>query len=542
MSEAQASSDLTLAALARTLVAARVELAAQEQVLNSLNVFPVPDGDTGTNMRATLDAGLAVLVETDPDDGERTRLRRVLHALTRGAQGNSGVILSEYLRAFVTTLARLLSSPPGGDIGGDALAQALLAAAAAARGAVDRPVEGTMLSVADAAAQAARDAVFEARVGACQRATGDLDVATQVATAQAADSADIAQIAFEAAAAALARSPGQLEVLAGAGVVDAGGAGLTIVLESLARVAAARHGLPRANTRSWLPAPTPGRVSALRAENGCNVAAGGPAFEFMGVVDGLDEGAAAALRERLGQLGDSVVVAGSAGLHRVHVHTDAVLAAVTAVRERGPLSRVDITRFDGPIPALQNVLVRCRDHAVARYAQALGVRVEDPAASCPPGAVVLADAGDRPGLATGTLAHLLIALDDLALDEAMDAESRGWGEIDPAGDDLSTYSGADDHVDAGHDGDADGRVNITDVIEQTQEMEVYCACSWRAARDLARSHVAGADSVLLCFSPAARSEAAARVIDIVTGQVPQEHVEVLRLDSGSVVQMGVIRG
>ena len=90
--------------LARALVSARVELSSAESTLNALNVFPVPDGDTGTNMRASLEAGFDALSQTGSDDAPRVRTKAFVTGMTRAAQGNSGVILSEYVRGFVRVL------------------------------------------------------------------------------------------------------------------------------------------------------------------------------------------------------------------------------------------------------------------------------------------------------------------------------------------------------------------------------------------------------------------------------------------------------
>lgn len=476
---------LTLASLARVLVAARAELAAYEETLNSLNVYPVPDGDTGTNMRVTLEAGLKALEDLDPDErGERADIRRVLAAVTRSAQGNSGVILSEYVRGFVAGLVvRPVNRGAGDDqalaFDGDRLARALHTAAASARGAVDHPVEGTMLTIAEAAAAAAAHARSEA-----------------VHASQAPEVDDVAQAAFDAAKAALARSPLQLDVLAEAGVVDAGGAGLTIVLECLSRVARGRHGLPRASERSWLPRT---HVSVMRAEGACQVTTGGPAFEVMGVAEGLDDEGAAALRDALGEVGDSVVVAGGDGLHRLHVHTDAPLQAVTRAREAARVSNLEVTRFAGGVEGLASTLVVARDQAVRRYATSLGATAREEMPTAPSETdVVLADRGTPgDGAKTHTLVRLLTHLDDLA---------------------------------AG--------------LEADEELDVLQAGTWRAARDLVRTHIDGADVVTACLSPDADPAEAEQFCAYLEreGERSGAEVDVLRLESGFLVQLGVIHG
>lgn len=475
---------LTLASLARVLVAARAELAASETILNSLNVYPVPDGDTGTNMRATLEAGLRAVEELDP--GARTArsdLRQVLGAITREAQGNSGVILSEYVRGFVGALGALPVDPDGVDeavalgLDGDALARALHSGASSARGAVDNPVEGTMLSVAEAAAVAASHARSEA-----------------VHSGETPQVDDVAQAAFDGAKLALSRSPQQLAVLAEAGVVDAGGAGLAIVLECLSRVASGRHGLPRASERSWLPRA---EARSVRSEGGCQVTSDGPAFEVMGVIEGLTDEVAASLRSRLTEVGDSVVVAGGDGIHRLHVHTDLPLVAVSHARDAGSVNNIAVTRFAGGLDTVSDVVVVAQDEAVQRYAHSLGAAVSERIAEPDNGStLVLADRG-TPG--DGARSHSLVTL--LA---GLDAVATGF--------------------------DAD------------EEIEVLQAGTWRAARDLVRSHFEGAEVVTACIAPDAEPAAAEQFVTFLEAEAERvgAELDLLRLRSGFLVQLGVI--
>lgn len=473
---------LTLASLARVLVAARAELAASETILNSLNVYPVPDGDTGTNMRATLEAGLRAVEELDP--GARTArsaLRQVLGAITREAQGNSGVILSEYVRGFVGALGAL---PPDGvdeavalGLDGDALARALHSGASSARGAVDNPVEGTMLSVAEAAAVAASHARSEA-----------------VHSGETPQVDDVAHAAFDGAQLALSRSPQQLAVLAEAGVVDAGGAGLAIVLECLSRVASGRHGLPRASERSWLPRA---EARSVRSEGGCQVTSDGPAFEVMGVIEGLTDEVAASLRSRLTEVGDSVVVAGGDGIHRLHVHTDLPLVAVSHARDAGSVNNIAVTRFAGGLYTVSDVVVVAQDEAVQRYARSLGAAVSQRIAEPDYGStLVLADRG-TPG--DGARSHSLVTL--LA---GLDAVATGF--------------------------DAD------------EEIEVLQAGTWRAARDLVHSHFEGAEVVTACIAPDAEPAAAEQFVTFLEAEAERvgAELDLLRLRSGFLVQLGVI--
>ena len=406
--------------LARALVSARVELSSAESTLNALNVFPVPDGDTGTNMRASLEAGFVALSQTGSDDAPRVRTKAFVTGMTRAAQGNSGVILSEYVRGFVRVL---LADPAVLEVGldGPGLAEALGSASACARGAVGEPVEGTILSVAQAAALAARRCVDEA-AGAGREA----------------DAAEVARAAHQAAQEALDATPAQLEALVRSRVVDAGGAGLLLVLDALDRVASGAGGLPRTNTRSWLDAR---RTTSLEEDAGCHVAAGGPAFEVVCVAEGLDDEGASALRDVLARWGDSVVVAGDERLHRVHLHTDEPLTAVSVMRERATISAVTMTHFDGPLPGCEPLLVAARDEAVRAYAFALGAQTRD---SREPGAPwghaagdVLADVDAGDGARSSNLLALLERLDDAAspFGDWEGEQAAVWEDDDP-GDDV----------------------------------------------------------------------------------------------------------
>ncbi len=184
--------DLTLQALGQ----------AREEI-DALNVYPVPDGDTGTNLYLTFEAARAALYAADPQD-DTDAWSALSRGALLGARGNSGVILSQFLRAG----ARLLADAPDGDEGAAALARALVLAADAGYESVGEPVEGTMLTVARAAGDAATEAAKDGGVPATIRA------------------------AVTAARDALARTPEQLDVLRRAGVVDAGGRGLVVILEA----------------------------------------------------------------------------------------------------------------------------------------------------------------------------------------------------------------------------------------------------------------------------------------------------------------------
>jgi DAK2 domain fusion protein YloV len=288
------------AAVRRWLAAASAALHAAREEIDALNVYPVPDGDTGTNMAATVAAAdeAAALVA----DGE------LVSAFARGAllgsKGNSGTIVAAYLRGFGDAL--------GGGAGGD-VAKALRRAYEASLDAVAEPVDGTILSVARAAAEAA-----EASVDAL---------------------ADVVREAARAAAEALARTPEQLAVLARAGVVDAGGRGLCVVLDALASVVT---GEAVAHT----PEPLVRRGGALTVAR----EAGSSEFAYE-VQYLLDAPSVDGLRERLAGLGDSLVVVGGDGLWNVHVHVNDVGAAIEAGIAVGRPHRIAVTRFADQVAA-----------------------------------------------------------------------------------------------------------------------------------------------------------------------------------------------
>ncbi|MFJ6213166.1 DAK2 domain-containing protein [Streptomyces sp. NPDC092296] len=324
----------------------RLSLAALGQAreeIDALNVYPVPDGDTGTNLYLTVESAAAALDRAfeQPADGAAPGLAGAMRAMARGAllgaRGNSGVILAQLLRGMTEVLADGAGpdspgpdSPGPGNLGpgnlgpaiGDAAAlrRALRRAADAGYEAVARPVEGTMLTVAAVAAQAAHDC------------PGGL--------------VEVAAAAHEASRRALARTTRQLDVLARAGVVDAGGRGLVAVLGALAD-AVADH------TPMGPLALQPGRArhpeAPMEPDGGCAadpepVAAGHPAFEVIYLLDAPDE-ALPALRARLDALGDSLVVVGGDGLWNVHVHVDDAGAAVEAGVAAGRPHRIRITHF-----------------------------------------------------------------------------------------------------------------------------------------------------------------------------------------------------
>ncbi|HTE72618.1 MAG TPA: DAK2 domain-containing protein [Actinomycetes bacterium] len=320
-------------ALARWATYARDALGEARAEIDELNVYPVPDGDTGTNLHLTFVAAVDALAAPDdadrPGDAERPRdpdrpdgvpgPAAVLGALAQGAlmgaRGNSGVILSQLLRGLADGVGQ------ASEVGPAELAAALAVGARAAYDAVARPVEGTMLTVARVAAEEAERAAAAAE--------------------PAADLGRIVTAAADGAREALRRTPEQLDVLARAGVVDAGGRGVCVVLDALAT---AVTGAVPAVVDTTVPAH---EVEAARPRSGLDVEdpdAHGPTYEVMYLLDAPAD-AIRALRAALEPLGDSLLVVGAEPTWNVHVHVDDVGAAVEAGVEAGRPHRIRVTHF-----------------------------------------------------------------------------------------------------------------------------------------------------------------------------------------------------
>ncbi|MGW2646461.1 DAK2 domain-containing protein [Streptomyces sp. NPDC001393] len=301
---------------------------AREEI-DAINVYPVADGDTGTNLYLTLESAAtaveAVFAGYETGAGEPSlgdAVRAMAHGALIGARGNSGTILAQLLRGMAQVLAE---GGAASRVDGAALRLALRRAADSARQAVAHPVEGTVLTVASAAAEAAEEA------------EGDCGT--------------VARAAYEGARKALAATPGQLPVLGRAGVVDAGGRGLVAVLAALVEAftgEAVREvpGMREAPGASDAVSGGHARVEDISDADLCAEGAedGGPAYEVIYLLEAGDT-AVARLRERLDALGDSLVVVGGDGLWNVHVHVDDAGAAVEAGVEAGRPYRIRITHF-----------------------------------------------------------------------------------------------------------------------------------------------------------------------------------------------------
>ncbi len=297
-------------ALRSTVITFRDILKLHAPGINRLNVYPVPDGDTGTNMARTLDAVVAELDLAEPELGPTCNA--ISHGSLMGARGNSGVILSQILRGLVGILKDAT------DLSATKVAEALRAASAAAYQAVLKPIEGTILTVvresADAATTAAADGASLVGVLRAARAAGKV---------------------------ALDNTPELLAVLKDAGVVDAGGAGFLLLLDSALFVV---DGDP-------LPEPDEGDgpnmeqlelVSRRHSMDG-GVDVSELRYEVMYFVDLVDD-RIQEFKESWGEIGDSIVVVGGDGLWNCHVHTNDIGAAIeSALKLDGRPSQIRVT-------------------------------------------------------------------------------------------------------------------------------------------------------------------------------------------------------
>jgi DAK2 domain fusion protein YloV len=289
---------LGAADLRRSIVLYRDALRSHQEELNRLNVYPVPDGDTGTNMALTLESVCAEI-------GTAESMDEVCHAISRGslmgARGNSGVILSQILRGFADEFRLRIEIDAG------AVVSALRRATDAAYEAVMRPVEGTILTVVREAAEAVESRPWSSLL-------------------------ELLEGGLRAANDAVARTPDLLPVLREAGVVDAGGKGFTLLLASMLEVI----GGPRVPDPELVA--TPAAVAAHLA--GDNVA--GLRYEVMYLLE-ADDATMPGFREAWGAIGDSIVVVGGDGLWNCHIHTNDIGAAVEAGIEAGRPRSVRVT-------------------------------------------------------------------------------------------------------------------------------------------------------------------------------------------------------
>ena len=279
--------------LAKLMYCFRDALQEHKESLNSLNVYPVPDGDTGSNMTATLNSVVSEIESLEDPEFENI-IEAISHGSLMGARGNSGVIISQILRGFVSEIKNASKKT----IDANLFSDALTAAASAAYEAVGNPVEGTILTVVRETAEAAEKSLLE---------HSNLLL--------------VAETAREAAKRSLDSTPDLLPVLARAGVVDAGGSGFLLMLDSLLHVIDDR------------PMPEPeivkASVDSLILDIHDDTTNSGTRYEVMYFLDAPDD-LIPGFKKAWSEIGDSIVVVGGENIWNCHVHTNNIGAAVEA--------------------------------------------------------------------------------------------------------------------------------------------------------------------------------------------------------------------
>jgi DAK2 domain fusion protein YloV len=394
---------IDVAAARRWAVSALTCLGRAREEIDALNVFPVPDGDTGTNLYLTLEAACSA-VATVPGEPD---LRAVAEAFARGAlfgaRGSSGVIMAQMLRGWADVLGEC------GRMDGDAVRDAFTRADSQAWSAVSEPMEGTILSVSRAA------------VGGAVTAGPGLG--------------DVVTAALARARQALVETRSQLEPLRRAGVVDAGGRGLVVLLETLAALvhghSAAGDHPDRGYRRPALPPVDLSRCGQPRPS--------GPAYEVMYLLDAPGR-AIPALRQQLAPLGDSLMIIGGGSGEgelrswNVHVHVDDPGAAVEAGVQVGRPYHIRITHFADQMARRHSAhaehasvgLVACAagPGLAGLFRQVGATVVSDPAGRRPTTEAILAAVR---GTRAETVVVLPNAVDTVPVAEAAAAEARAEG-------------------------------------------------------------------------------------------------------------------
>ena len=299
----------------------RDALRANQDAVNRLNVYPVPDGDTGTNMALTLESVVAELDGTaerlgwssDADAEMGPVCQAVSHGSLMGARGNSGVILSQILRGLAGGCRELSA------VGPKDLAAALTAASTAAYGAVMKPIEGTILTVVRCCAEGAVDAAGSG---------GSL--------------LSVLEAADEHAQRALAQTPELLPVLKNAGVVDAGGAGFCLLIAAALTLVDGRPVPPVDAPGSAGPSET---AELRRRESDAQGGVPGIAdlrYEVMYFLEAPDA-YIPGFKDVWASIGDSIVVVGGDGLWNCHIHTNDIGAAIEAATDIGKPRKIRVT-------------------------------------------------------------------------------------------------------------------------------------------------------------------------------------------------------
>ena len=309
--------------LASLMYCFRDSLQEHKESLNSLNVYPVPDGDTGSNMAATLNSVVSEIESLEENLELENIIDAISHGSLMGARGNSGVIISQILRGFVSKIKNASRKT----IDANLFSEALSEAASAAYEAVGNPVEGTILTVVRETAEAAEKAASE-----------KLSLLP------------LAEIAREAAKRSLDSTPELLPVLARAGVVDAGGSGFLLMLDSLLHIIDDR------------PMPEPEVVTAsvdsLILDVHDETSNSGTRYEVMYFLDAPDD-LIPDFKKAWSEIGDSIVVVGGENIWNCHVHTNNIGAAVEAGISIGKPYEIRVTDL------FEEIVGNYHDHDIA---------------------------------------------------------------------------------------------------------------------------------------------------------------------------------
>ena len=305
MSNTAVSNTINAEHLRSIVVAFRDALMEHKSVINALNVYPVPDGDTGTNMSLTLQSVVEDLPEVGASMGEVCKA--ISHGSLMGARGNSGVIMSQILRGLCAGLQ------DSDEVDAKTFSAALTEAAKAAYGAVGNPVEGTILTVVREAAEAAAEATDGSIV-------------------------EVFDAARTGADEALEKTPQLLPVLAEAGVVDSGGTGLLLLFDAALNVLDGRE----------IPAPVMPDGASIpemaidRPDDHDHNALADLRYEVMFFLDAPDD-TIEGFKDAWAGIGDSIVVVGGDGIWNCHVHTDDIGAAIECGIDVGRPHKIRVT-------------------------------------------------------------------------------------------------------------------------------------------------------------------------------------------------------
>jgi DAK2 domain fusion protein YloV len=364
--------DTSIERFRRVVEAALKQLEARREEVNDLNVFPVADGDTGDNMALTMRAVMSELDRLDGQPIDSGARETIVHAVARaalmGARGNSGVILRQIVRGA----AQELASRPGELVDPVLVAAAFARAADAAYESVRDPAEGTMLTVIREMAHAVSQHLAHMDRQRLSMQANDTEQDELLA--------EVLAVAAQAGEDAVERTPEQLEVLAEAGVVDAGAHGLVVILAGI--VAGLRGDVDATPEVAYHEPPRQTRPHHFDSRfRYCT--------NFIVTGQGLDS---RSFVRRLEEIGDSVLVVGDEATLKVHVHTDEPEVAVAVFEQAGDVQRLDVGDMREQIEARERRLAPARTGVVTVAAggglkalfEGLGAHVVDGGATLNP--------------------------------------------------------------------------------------------------------------------------------------------------------------